>query len=81
MALINTPPQESVDMAGTQIRPGWVTFFSNSFTILSALTLSGVSASRPTKLLWIGRPYFDETVGRPIWYNGTIWIFSDGTPA
>ena len=53
--------------------------------LCNALTRSGVTANRPTKGLYIGMPYFDTTLaagaGKPIWYNGTIWVLSDGTAA
>lgn len=43
---------------------------------------SGTTAQRPTgTALQTGDVYFDTTVARPIWWNGSIWIFSDGTPA
>ena len=49
----------------------------------NALTSAGTTAQRPTKGLWIGRPYFDTSLaagaGKPIWYNGTDWIDATGT--
>lgn len=80
MALINQPPQTAVD-SGNQVSQGWVTFFGQVFRIISALTLSGTTANRPTKFLWAGRPYFDTTLGYSIWYNGTIWVTATGAPA
>lgn len=79
MAIINSPPQTAVDENGTAISQGWVTFFSNVFTILSAVVSSGTTANRPTRVLWVGRTYFDTTLNRPIWYTGTNWIRADGT--
>lgn len=81
MALINQPPQEAVDNNGDSVRQGWATFFSAVFNLLVALTLSGSTTDRPIRFLWVGRPYFDTTVGRPIWYVGPGWVYSDGTPA
>ncbi len=86
-ALIENPPQnEFLDMRSVQTqtqtpmpmifakaRPttGWTTFFSNVFNIVNAITLSGTTANRPTKFIWIGRPYFDTSLGanggKPIW--------------
>ncbi len=80
MALINQPPNSAVD-EGSQVSQGWATFFNTVFQILAAMTLSGTTAQRPTRFFWVGRPYFDTTLGLPIWYNGTIWIKADGTPA
>ncbi len=39
---------------------------------------SGVTASRPTEQLVIGQPFFDTTLGLPIWWNGTDWIDATG---
>ena len=38
-------------------------FRSTIGAILSALTQSGTTAARPTKFLWLGRPYWDTTLG------------------
>ena len=40
---------------------------------------SGITAGRPTLSLQIGQYYFDTTIGRPIWWNGTNWINAAGT--
>ncbi len=42
---------------------------------------SGVTASRPSSGNWVGRQYFDTTLGKPIWWNGTKWILADGSDA
>lgn len=47
----------------------------------NALTGSGTTAQRPIKGLWIGRPYFDTTLGYVIWYSGTEWVDATGTTA
>jgi hypothetical protein len=78
MALINQPPNNPVD-DGSQVNQGWATFFNTVFQLLAALTQSGTTANRPTKMLWVGRTYFDTTLTRPIWYTGTNWIKADGT--
>lgn len=64
----------------------WGNFFSKVWTILSASVQSGTTAQRPTKLLWVGRQYFDTSLGangKPIWRNkgNTGWVLADGTAA
>lgn len=44
------------------------------------LGATGTTAQRPT-VRPIGFAYFDTTVGRPVWWNGTSWRFADGTAA
>lgn len=79
-SLINQPPNTKTD-DGTVIVPAWASFFNSVFVILNALTQSGVTANRPVNLLWVGRVYFDTTLGLPIWYKGPGWVKADGTPA
>lgn len=40
---------------------------------------SGTTAQRPTYSLFIGRFFFDTTLGKPIWWNGTVWKDATGT--
>ena len=82
-AQINPPPNVPVDAVDARgvpvaVQNGWATFFSASYNILFALTQSGTTAQRPTKLLWAGRTYFDTTLGLPIWYRFTGWVNSSG---
>lgn len=43
--------------------------------------ISGTTAQRPTSLIGLtkGTRYFDTTLNKPIWYNGTAWVDSAGT--
>ena len=85
--LISTPPQEEfIDqrsvisqglslpslLAKARLTTAWTTFFSNAYEILNGMTLSGVSANRPTKFLYVSRRYFDTSLGahgKPIWIS------------
>jgi hypothetical protein len=51
----------------------------DNFTQNITVPPSGTTANRPTGRLEIGQYYFDTTIGRPIWYNGTNWINAAGT--
>jgi hypothetical protein len=54
------------------------------FVVCSALTQSGTTAQRPTSLLWVGRTYFDTTLGYPVWLLSTgpdVWVDATGAPA
>ena len=48
---------------------------------LAQLKEAGTTADRPVSDLWAGRPYFDTTLGQPIWYDkaNTQWSDSAGT--
>lgn len=39
--------------------------------------LSGATASRPATPT-IGQRYFDTTLGKPVWFNGTNWVDATG---
>lgn len=86
MAIISSPGTSAVDEQDGQgrvvnVSSGWRNFFTQVFTICNALTMSGITANRPTVGLWRGRFFWDSTLARPIWYSGAIWVFADGTPA
>jgi len=51
--------------------PGWVH--------AGAVIPTGTTAGRPTlSTNHPGTAYFDTTINRPIWWNGTIWVNPDG---
>jgi hypothetical protein len=41
--------------------------------------VSGPTAGRPKVGLYIGKPFFDTTLGIPIWWSGTKWVNASGT--
>lgn len=55
----------------------------DNFSQAIAIPLSGITANRPVGTaqvpLPIGKFYFDTSINRPIWWNGTNWINASGT--
>jgi hypothetical protein len=55
----------------------------DNFSQAVAIPASGTTANRPVGTtqapLVIGQYYFDTTIGRPIYWNGTNWINAAGT--
>lgn len=84
--LINTPPirggvdEEGPDGKIVKVSRVWSTWFTQVFQACFAIYQSGTTSERPTDNLWVGRPYFDTTLGYPIWYRGSVWVNSSGTP-
>jgi hypothetical protein len=83
---ISTPPlQQSLPVSADKMLANWPKPWANFFTVLWQIAFaagqSGTTANRPDKDLWIGRTYFDESLGIPIWYDGTQWVDATGTPA
>ena len=81
MALISQPTDGAVVDANGTATPGWKPFFSSVYQLLVAMTQSGTTARRPTSFLWVGRMYFDSTLGKPIWLKSTgptVWVDATG---
>ena len=78
MSLSPPPNQTAIQDPQGKIAAAWQQFHSEVFKALTTLQTSGTTAQRPTKGLYVGRPYFDTTLNRPIWYTGTNWIRADG---
>ena len=57
----------------------FLSWLSIVHTTVIAMRQSGVTTDRPTKLLWVGRPFFDTTLGKPIWYESPGWVDATGT--
>lgn len=66
MALIDQAPNKLTDAAGNAdpVFGGWLL---KAFILLFAVQQSGTTAQRPTTQMWVGRPYFDTTLNKPIW--------------
>ena len=45
--------------------------------VIDSLHASGSTANRPT-IISVGFRYFDTTLGKPIWHNGTGWVDATG---
>jgi hypothetical protein len=60
-------------------------YFNQIDNITQAITTPayGTTANRPTNTtaspLAIGQFYYDTTLDRPIWWNGTVWKNASGT--
>lgn len=60
--------------------PNGITFTANN-AIFSGLIkgLAGDAASRPIANLTVGAMYYDSTLKKPIWWDGTTWKDATGT--
>ena len=68
-----------------KLMPWWQNFFSSVHDFLGPIGQSGVTAKRPLDSsrnpLYVGQPYFDTTLGKPIWVksrNPTVWVDATG---
>lgn len=63
----------------TPITAAWL----NAVTQVLFTGVSGSSANRPTVNLYIGMPFFDTTLGQPIWMkqvSPAVWVNAAGVP-
>ena len=80
------PTRGPVDSVGPDGKPRevnrpWAAPLQQMWQVCFASQQAGTTARRPTVSLWIGRIYFDTTLGYPIWWDGTQWVDATGTPA
>lgn len=66
--------------AGPWNRPWYEWTWRITLALNASTAGAGATTARPTSAT-TGAQYFDTTLGRPIWWNGAAWVYSDGTPA
>ena len=74
------PFQDAVSERGN-ITPSWAQWFTKVGLFAGSVSDSGTTANRPTKNLFIGRPYFDTTLNKPIWVKTVttvVWVDATG---
>ena len=65
-----------------QVPKAWINWFMAVFYICFDQQNSGTTAQRPTKRLYVGKRYFDTTLGLPIWLktvSTSTWVNGAGT--
>ena len=78
--LAQLPPDPAVDKAGRFATPMRV-WLQGLWRLSTALGDTGTTAARTTVNLYVGRMYFDSTLGRPVWIkslNPTVWVDATG---
>lgn len=74
MANVNIVGEVPTQDVPDKEKTGWLAWLKQVRQAAFSVTQSGTTAQRPVTFLWVGRRYFDTTVGKPVWYNGTTWI-------
>lgn len=60
----------------------WNHWFQRVQNVVTAAYGSGPTSERPDAYLWIGRRFFDTTLGKPVWVKSvkpTVWVDATGT--
>lgn len=64
--------------------PSWQGWFSQAQTILTDCSNSGPTTARPTQTQYVGKKFFDTTLGIPIWMktpgSSPVWVNASGVP-
>lgn len=64
------------------ISQAWNQLFTRWQLVISTIPLSGTTAKRPTSNLWVGRRFFDTTLGKPVYLKSlspSVWVDGVGT--
>lgn len=59
----------------------WNQWFQRAQSALETIYASGPTAQRPTRMIWVGRQYFDTTLGYPVWVKSVqpaVWVNGAG---
>ena len=81
------PPRLQSTLTGPHryASPEWARWFNDVYAQVKqnkeGLQTSGTTADRPTSGLWVGRMYFDTTLGKPVWVKSlspVTWVDATG---
>lgn len=80
MTSYDLPSGAPFDDAGNWT-PSWMQWLTRTHRAVLSVQQSGTTADRPDQLLWVGRTYYDTTLGKPIWLhaiNPIVWHDATG---
>jgi len=75
---VTAPNLGPIQGADQQPTPIWRKWIAQVASVADAAQQNGTTAQRPTSGLWIGRPYFDTTLGYEVFYDGSTWVGGAG---
>lgn len=77
MSMIGPPPNND----GT-VSTAFAKWFSKAYVLLFSIQNAGATDKRPTNDLFIGKFYYDQSLGKPIWLHSVspiVWHDASGT--
>jgi hypothetical protein len=75
------PTSGNVTYPDGSITPWWLQWVQSIHSAVTASKSSGTTAQRPTNNIWIGRRYFDTTLGKPVFVktaSPVVWVDASG---
>lgn len=82
MSLSAIPTTQRIAQKDGTLEQTYASWFSSIQKWLSPQGQFGPTASRPTKNLWVGQDFFDQTLGYKVTIkslNPTVWVDGSGT--
>ena len=79
--MIEQAPLQQPFTDGKVNAPAWMQWITKLSTFACAVSDYGTTDNRPIKNLFIGRPYFDQTLGYPVYVktvNPVVWVDGSG---
>jgi len=79
--IANAPFREPIqDVKNGSMAPSWIQWLTKVGLYSGSASDSGTTAQRPTTNLWIGRQYFDTTLGLPVFVKtlAPVWVTAAG---
>lgn len=82
MNYLSAPPHRRAFTDDNGRPSEWTDFFVQLEQLFNTLQQTGTTAQRPSPAPWVGFPYFDTTLGKPIWAKTTTsWVDATGAAA
>ena len=78
--ITNVPSPWIVDPKGVA-KTDFFSWLYGIYVVAFSVQESGTTTNRPTKNLFVGRPYFDTTLGKPVWLKSaspSVWVDATG---
>lgn len=75
------PDGSPITEGGEKAGYAWLQWFSQVNAVVNAAQQSGSTADRPARFLWLGRGYFDTTLGKPVYVRSVkpaVWVDGAG---
>jgi hypothetical protein len=81
---VSLPDNAPVVDDSKRVTQAWLLVFTQWLKVISSMKQSGTTAQRPVSPgLWVGRQYFDTTLGHPVWVKqvtpSVVWVDATGT--
>jgi len=75
MSFPKAPFQSVISDRTSKVFGVWQQWLDRAQNVLNLITGSGATKNRPKVDLYTGAPYFDTSLNRPVFWNGSSWVY------